>query len=210
VTTELLDCEVLDPEFYGQGHKSLGLGYKIDKIDDFPGEIVRLIVDDKRQRKHLRAYRHSVVWEELQTAAALKLSGGATVKYYAMRGRPDDTAIGRVYVRSLNAFREATAPKMLHLVNTRLEQRVRILEHHLSCDRPYLQLYRLGAWSLFAAVISLLTSKLIGIGVPFHPIFAVTVIPASIAVITMAFLIKPKRETVAPRKLGSLGDWLLR
>jgi hypothetical protein len=72
----------------------------------------------------------------------------------------------------------------------KLEGKVRFLETQLQSDRPYSQLYRLGAGSLFVAIISLVFWGLTGIGAPFHPTFAVTLIPASIGAIVMAFLIR--------------------
>jgi hypothetical protein len=80
-----------------------------------------------------------------------------------------------------------------------LEQKIRVLEMQLESHRPYLQLYRLGAGSLLVAVLSLVVWLLTGTGIPFHPIFAIGVIPAAIGVIAMAFLIRssskdPKRK----------------
>jgi hypothetical protein len=72
-----------------------------------------------------------------------------------------------------------------------LEKKVKFLESQLHCDRPYLQLYRLGAGGFLAAIISLVMWVAAGVGIPFHPIFAAGVIPLSIAIIVMAFLIRP-------------------
>jgi hypothetical protein len=72
-----------------------------------------------------------------------------------------------------------------------LAEKVHFLESQLQCDRPYLQLYRLGAGGLLGAVTSLVVWVITGIGIPFHPMFAAGVIPLSIAVIVMAFLIRP-------------------
>ena len=114
-------------------------------------------------------------------------------------------AIAAIPMTSLQLHEPTFDLKALTEERSKLQQRVKILEHHLSSDRPYRQLYRLGSWSLFASVISLVSSKLLGVGVPFNPIFAITVIPAALAVIAMAFLIKPKKETGAPRKLAEIG-----
>jgi hypothetical protein len=77
----------------------------------------------------------------------------------------------------------------------RLTERVRFLEAELRTDRPYLQLYRLGASSLLVSALSLMVWALTGIGIPFHPIFAGCVIPASLGVIAMAFLIRPREKS---------------
>jgi hypothetical protein len=79
-----------------------------------------------------------------------------------------------------------------------LEQKVSMLEHQLRCDRPYLQLYRLGASTLLVAVISIVFWLLTGVGVPFHPVFATVVAPVSVALIIMAFLTKPKKIDTKP------------
>lgn len=76
----------------------------------------------------------------------------------------------------------------------RLEQKIRFLEAQLESQRPYVQLYRLGATSLFVALISLAAWALTGTGIPFHPLFAAGAIPAAIGVIIMAFLIRPGSE----------------
>jgi hypothetical protein len=73
-----------------------------------------------------------------------------------------------------------------------LERKIAFLEMQLESNRPYLQLYRLGAGSLFVAFLSLAVWLLTGTGIPFHPIFAIGVIPAAIGVIAMAFLIRPE------------------
>lgn len=76
-----------------------------------------------------------------------------------------------------------------------LEQKIRFLEMQLESHRPYLQLYRLGAGSLLVAVLSLVVWLLTGTGIPFHPIFAIAVIPAAVGVILMAFLIRSSSKT---------------
>ena len=86
----------------------------------------------------------------------------------------------------------ATVPPEANIVA--LEKQIRFLEMQLESHKPYLQLYRLGAGSLFVAVLSLAVWLLTGIGLPFHPIFAVGVIPAAIGVIAMAFFIRPARN----------------
>jgi hypothetical protein len=78
---------------------------------------------------------------------------------------------------------------------TALQQKIRFLEMQLESHRPYLQLYRLGGGSLFVAVLSLVVWLLTGTGIPFHPIFAVGVIPAAIGLIAMAFLIRSSSKT---------------
>jgi len=75
-----------------------------------------------------------------------------------------------------------------------LDTKSRLLEHQLHCDRPYLQVFRLGAASLLLAVLSILVWFFTGVGVPFHPVFAAATIPAAMAVVVMAFLIKPKEQ----------------
>jgi hypothetical protein len=80
----------------------------------------------------------------------------------------------------------------------RLEAKVRFLEAELRSDRPYSQLYKLGAGSLFVALISLVFWGLTGIGAPFHPIFAATVAPASIGIVVMAFLVRRNKKQEKP------------
>ena len=87
----------------------------------------------------------------------------------------------------------------------RLEAKIRFLESQLQSDRPYSQLYKLGAGSLFVAIVSLAFWALTGIGAPFHPIFAAVVIPVAIGVIVMAFLVrhdkrqgKPSEKNIQP------------
>ncbi len=76
----------------------------------------------------------------------------------------------------------------------RLEDKVKFLEAELRSDRSYLQLYRLGASGLLLAVVSLMVWAATGSGVPFHPIFAACVIPASLGVMAMAFLMRPDNK----------------
>lgn len=73
----------------------------------------------------------------------------------------------------------------------RLEQRIRFLEAQLESQRPYLQLYRIGATGLFLAFISLAAWALAGIAIPLHPVFAMGSIPVALGVMIMAFLIRP-------------------
>jgi hypothetical protein len=74
----------------------------------------------------------------------------------------------------------------------RLRERIVFLETELESHRPYLQLFRLGAGSLFLSVISIVIWLVTGNGIPFHPVFAAGVTPAALGVIVMAFLIRPK------------------
>ena len=74
----------------------------------------------------------------------------------------------------------------------KLEARVRLLEAQLQSEKPYARLYRLGAGSFLISAISLVYWALTGVGAPFHPLFAAATIPASIAVVIMAFLIRGK------------------
>jgi hypothetical protein len=78
----------------------------------------------------------------------------------------------------------------LERLNAELHTKVRFLEMQLQADRPYAQLYKLGAGSLFVAVISLVFWGLTGIGAPFHPIFALAAVPVSVGLIGMAFLVR--------------------
>jgi hypothetical protein len=71
-----------------------------------------------------------------------------------------------------------------------LQDRVKFLEAQLRSTLPYLQMYKFGAGSLLVAVISLLVWVVTGAGVPFHPVFAVMVIPAAIGLMVMAFLVR--------------------
>lgn len=75
-----------------------------------------------------------------------------------------------------------------------LRERIRFLEAQLESQSPYLQLYRLGAGGLFVAVISIVIWLLTGTGIPFHPLFAAGVIPASLGVIAMAFLVRTHKQ----------------
>lgn len=72
----------------------------------------------------------------------------------------------------------------------RLLERVKFLEAQLRSSLPYLQMYKFGAGSLLVAVISLLAWLLTGTGAPFHPVFAVMVIPVAIGLMVMAFLVR--------------------
>lgn len=77
-----------------------------------------------------------------------------------------------------------------------LEQKIQFLQSQLHTQEPYLQLYRLGASGFFMSLVSLITWFLFGLGVPFHPIFAAVVIPASVGVMIMAFLVRPDKPPV--------------
>lgn len=83
-----------------------------------------------------------------------------------------------------------------------LQARIRFLETQLYADQPYLRLYRVGGLSLFAALISLLSWVVLGIGVPFHPIFAVMTIPVAIGIVIMAFAVRREQ----PKKAGTRND----
>jgi hypothetical protein len=82
----------------------------------------------------------------------------------------------------------------------KLEEKIKFLEAQLYAQNPHSQLYRFGAGSLFLAVISIIAWLLTGSGIPFHPLFAAGIIPASLGVITMAFLVRPTREKSTRRK----------
>ena len=71
-----------------------------------------------------------------------------------------------------------------------LEAKIHVLENQLQNDKPYLQIYRLGAGSFLVAALSVLLWMFVGISAPFHPIFAALVIPAALGVMAMAFLIR--------------------
>ena len=148
-------------------------------VEDIGREIVREIADKKK----VRAQYHP---EVALSQAALILEQ-------------------HEYVSPISDYLLKIKKTESHLDRIALEDRVRILEHFLSCDRPYLHLYRLGACSLLAALLSLLTSMLLGVGIPFHPVFAIVVTPASLGVMVMAFLIKPKKEVGEPHKTRV--DW---
>jgi hypothetical protein len=75
-----------------------------------------------------------------------------------------------------------------------LERKIRFLEMQLESHRPYLQLYRLGAASLFIAILSIVVWLITGIGIPFHPVFAGVVVVPAIGVMVMAFLIRPRKK----------------
>jgi hypothetical protein len=106
--------------------------------------------------------------------------------------RPEEPASGE----RLEAYVEALNEKGLSnsAEKAKLQIEIRLLERQLHSDRPYLQLYRLGAASLVVSVLSLVVWALTGVGAPFHPIFAAGVIPAAVGVMLMAFLTKPKEE----------------
>ena len=89
---------------------------------------------------------------------------------------------------------ESPQPANNHVDAQVLQQRVRFLEAQLEADRPYLRLYRLGAGSLFVAILSLVVWLLTGAGMPFHPIFAAVVIPAAMGIIGMAFLLRTSKS----------------
>jgi hypothetical protein len=78
--------------------------------------------------------------------------------------------------------------------NEELSARIRFLESQLKTDRPYSQLYKFGAGSLFVALISLAFWAVTGIGAPFHPIFALGVVPAALGVMAMAFLVRREKR----------------
>jgi hypothetical protein len=71
-----------------------------------------------------------------------------------------------------------------------LKLKIELLEHQLQCDRSHLQLFRLGAASLFISLLSILFWWRTGVGAPFHPVFAAVVMPVSVGLMAMAFLIK--------------------
>ena len=71
-----------------------------------------------------------------------------------------------------------------------LETKTRLLESELRRDRPYQRVYRLGAGSFLVALTSVLFWGFTGIAAPFHPVFALIVLPVSIALIVMAFMIR--------------------
>jgi len=81
-----------------------------------------------------------------------------------------------------------------------LELKVRLLENQLHCDRPYLQLYRLGAGGLFVSIISILMWLTTHVGAPFHPLFAAVAAPVSGGQIAMGYLVKPKKPTTSQSK----------
>jgi hypothetical protein len=89
--------------------------------------------------------------------------------------------------------------------NAALRATVRFLEAQLGTDRPYAQLYKLGAGSLFVAVISLVFWGLTGIGAPFHPIFAAAALPASVGIIAMAFLVRGEKSQKSTRDASTTG-----
>jgi hypothetical protein len=81
----------------------------------------------------------------------------------------------------------------------KLYERIRFLEAQLQRDTRFpLQLYKLGGASLIVGAISLIVWAATGIGVPFHPVFAATVIPVSIGVMVMAFLLKREIDGQKP------------
>ena len=82
-----------------------------------------------------------------------------------------------------------------------LIDRIRFLEGQLRSNLPYMQMYKFGAGSLVVAIVSLIVWALTGAGVPFHPVFAALVIPASIGLMVMAFLVR--RDIPNPPKTGN-------
>jgi uncharacterized membrane protein YqjE len=73
-----------------------------------------------------------------------------------------------------------------------LQTRLRLLEVQLQSQKPHLQLYRIGASTLLVSVASLVSWGMMGIAAPFHPIFALVVAPASVAIVAMAYLVKAR------------------
>jgi len=81
-----------------------------------------------------------------------------------------------------------------------LQMKIRLLENQLQCDRSYLQLFRLGAASLLVSLLSILFWWITGVGAPFHPVFAAVVLPVSVGLMAMAFLIKSARLEKKPNQ----------
>jgi len=79
-----------------------------------------------------------------------------------------------------------------------LETKVKLLEKQLECDRPFAQIYRIGAVAIFGSTLSLLVWAFTGVGAPFHPVFALMGIPAGLAAIAMAFMVKRGMEAKTP------------
>lgn len=92
------------------------------------------------------------------------------------------------------SFPEVAAGKSEEEVR-KLRDKIKFLEAQLQSQKPYLQLYRLGAGSLFISIISIVVWLITGTGIPFHPIFAGGVIPVSLGVIAMAFLARSGKQT---------------
>jgi hypothetical protein len=95
------------------------------------------------------------------------------------------SGIGGAAAFQLPPHREEASPEL-----AQLQARIGFLEEQLRSRLPYLQMYRFGAGSLLVAVVSLLVWVVTGAGAPFHPVFAVMVIPAAIGLMVMAFLVR--------------------
>lgn len=82
-----------------------------------------------------------------------------------------------------------------------LQARIRFLEAQLQADNPYIRLYKFGGLSLIVAVVSLLSWAVMGVGVPFNPIFALMVVPVAIGVMVMAFLVRGDRKRTPDQEI---------
>ena len=135
----------------------------------------------------LAAARQSFAWG--QPAASARYYNIPQLKA-VLSGREEE-----VPVRKAEASTEQGLSHEPTVELRRLEEKVKFLEAQLHSQMPYLQLYRLGAGSLFVAIISIVIWLLTGTGIPFHPVFAAGVIPAALGVIAMAFLVRPAKPT---------------
>jgi hypothetical protein len=156
---------------------SYGHDWLIPQADCNPAAIARLEGDSL----HYPA-KKTVSRRWLEEAFVQKRNDGR--RYFS--SPPEMVLADLLELPGVTEIGEGTEDKILAL-----EQKISFLETQLEAHRPYLQLYRLGAGSLFVAALSIAMWLFAGVGIPLHPIFAVGVIPAALGVIAMAFLIRP-------------------
>jgi hypothetical protein len=101
-----------------------------------------------------------------------------------------------------DGFIEATRPveTLYDKEKEDLRMKVELLEHQLQCDRSHLQLFRQGAAGLLISLVSILFWWITGVGAPFHPVFAAVVMPVSVGLMAMAFLIKSTKLDKKPKQ----------
>lgn len=71
-----------------------------------------------------------------------------------------------------------------------LRTTIELLRAELRKNVPHLQLYRFGAGALSLSAFSLLSWWIVGISIPFHPIFATVTIPTALGFMCMAWIAK--------------------
>ncbi len=172
--------------------------------EDYPKQVLRQLLERETARAADQAFRDAYRKALWPARRHQKFFGGAAevripgegFEFAGYISQPKDRSYVGDNLELLNEerLRSVEDRRRFQEERNQLETKSLLLEHQLHCDRPYLQVFRLGAASLLLAVLSLLVWFFTGVGVPFHPVFATATILAAMAAIVMAFLIKPKEE----------------